>query len=43
MSLVRRVPILAYHSISDGPPPLCLPPARFAEHVSSLADGGGPR
>jgi len=36
----RRVPILAYHSISDGPPPLCVSPARFGEHVSSLADAG---
>jgi peptidoglycan/xylan/chitin deacetylase (PgdA/CDA1 family) len=35
-----RVPILAYHSISDGPPPLCVPPARFGEHLSSLTDAG---
>jgi peptidoglycan/xylan/chitin deacetylase (PgdA/CDA1 family) len=34
------VPILAYHSIAGGPPPLCLPPARFGEHVSSLVDAG---
>jgi peptidoglycan/xylan/chitin deacetylase (PgdA/CDA1 family) len=39
-ALSRRVPILAYHSISGGPPPLCLPPARFGEHVSSLVDAG---
>lgn len=39
-TLSRRVPILAYHSISAGPPPLCLPPARFGEHVSSLVDAG---
>jgi peptidoglycan/xylan/chitin deacetylase (PgdA/CDA1 family) len=34
------VPILAYHSISGGPPPLCVSPARFDEHVSSLAAAG---
>jgi peptidoglycan/xylan/chitin deacetylase (PgdA/CDA1 family) len=39
-ALSRRVPILAYHSITSGPPPLCLPPARFGEHVSSLVDTG---
>jgi peptidoglycan/xylan/chitin deacetylase (PgdA/CDA1 family) len=39
-ALARRVPILAYHSISDGPPPLCVPPARFRDHLSSLRDAG---
>jgi peptidoglycan/xylan/chitin deacetylase (PgdA/CDA1 family) len=39
-ALARRVPILAYHSISDGPPPLCVSPARFEEHLSSLAGAG---
>lgn len=39
-ALARRVPILAYHSISDGPPPLCVSPDRFGEHVSSLAADG---
>ncbi len=39
-ALARRVPILAYHSISDGPPPLCLSPTRFGEHLSSLSDAG---
>ncbi len=39
-SLSRRVPILAYHSISGGPPPLCISPDRFGEHVSSLVDAG---
>jgi len=38
--LVRRVPILAYHSISEGPPPLCLAPARFERHLASLEDAG---
>lgn len=35
-----RVPILAYHSIAAGPPPLCVPPDRFADHVASLRDSG---
>jgi peptidoglycan/xylan/chitin deacetylase (PgdA/CDA1 family) len=39
-AFVCRVPILAYHSVSDGPPPLCVSPARFAEHLSSLRDAG---
>jgi peptidoglycan/xylan/chitin deacetylase (PgdA/CDA1 family) len=39
-ALARRVPILAYHSISDGPPPLCVSPTRFGEHLSSLSDAG---
>jgi peptidoglycan/xylan/chitin deacetylase (PgdA/CDA1 family) len=39
-ALMRRVPILAYHSISDGPPPLCVPPVRFGDHLSSLRDAG---
>jgi peptidoglycan/xylan/chitin deacetylase (PgdA/CDA1 family) len=38
--LARRIPILAYHSVSEGPPPLYLSPARFDEHVSSLFDAG---
>ena len=39
-ALARRVPILAYHSIADGPPPLCVSPSRFAEHVASLHGDG---
>lgn len=40
IALTRRVPILAYHSISSGPPPLCVSPARFADHLTSLCDAG---
>jgi peptidoglycan/xylan/chitin deacetylase (PgdA/CDA1 family) len=35
-----RLLILTYHDISDGPAPLAIPPARFADHVRSLRDGG---
>jgi peptidoglycan/xylan/chitin deacetylase (PgdA/CDA1 family) len=38
--LTPRVPILAYHSISDGPPPLCLSPARLLDHLASLHRDG---
>ena len=38
--LARRVPILAYHSIAQGRPPLCVSPARFGEHLWSLRDAG---
>jgi len=40
LAMTPRVPILAYHSISEGPPPLCLSPVRFREHLASL-DGAG--
>ncbi len=32
--------ILAYHSISDGPPPLCVSPARFEAQLELLARAG---
>lgn len=32
--------ILTYHSISSGPPPLCVPPDRFAAQLDRLLDLG---
>jgi peptidoglycan/xylan/chitin deacetylase (PgdA/CDA1 family) len=32
--------ILTYHAVEDGPPPLCLAPALFAEHVRVIATSG---
>jgi len=34
------VPILMYHSISDGPGPLCIPSALFRDQMAMLADAG---
>ncbi|MBI5105227.1 MAG: polysaccharide deacetylase family protein [Solirubrobacterales bacterium] len=32
--------ILTYHAVEDGPAPLCIPPALFAEHLDVLAEAG---
>jgi peptidoglycan/xylan/chitin deacetylase (PgdA/CDA1 family) len=37
---VPRVPILAYHSLDEGPSPISISPARFRDHMQSLHDGG---
>ena len=36
--MTRGALILTYHSVSDGPPPLCIEPARFRKHLDTLAD-----
>jgi len=33
-----RALILVYHSIEEGPPPLCIPPAVFRKHLDCLAE-----
>jgi peptidoglycan/xylan/chitin deacetylase (PgdA/CDA1 family) len=35
-----RLLVLTYHDLGDGPPPLSIPVARFADHLRSLRDGG---
>jgi peptidoglycan/xylan/chitin deacetylase (PgdA/CDA1 family) len=35
-----RLPILAYHSISAGPPPLCVSSTCLRDHLASLRAGG---
>jgi peptidoglycan/xylan/chitin deacetylase (PgdA/CDA1 family) len=35
-----RALILVYHAIEPGPPPLCIPPAVFREHLDCLAEAG---
>jgi peptidoglycan/xylan/chitin deacetylase (PgdA/CDA1 family) len=37
---VTRALILIYHAIESGPPPLCLDPALFGEHLDVLEDSG---
>jgi peptidoglycan/xylan/chitin deacetylase (PgdA/CDA1 family) len=37
----RRVSILMYHSISDGPGPTCIRPEVFNQHMEVLAESGG--
>ena len=32
--------VLTYHSISNGPPPLCIAPERFAGQLDRLLQGG---
>jgi peptidoglycan/xylan/chitin deacetylase (PgdA/CDA1 family) len=34
--------VLTYHAVEVGPPPLCLPPELFREHVAVLAAAGVP-
>jgi peptidoglycan/xylan/chitin deacetylase (PgdA/CDA1 family) len=38
--LTPRIPILAYHAISEGSPPFCVPSARLGDHLTSLHDAG---
>jgi peptidoglycan/xylan/chitin deacetylase (PgdA/CDA1 family) len=37
---VREALILTYHAVEPGPPPLCVDPDLFREHVDSLVDSG---
>jgi peptidoglycan/xylan/chitin deacetylase (PgdA/CDA1 family) len=32
--------ILTYHAVEEGPPPLCIDPRLFAEHVRTIASAG---
>lgn len=34
--------VLTYHSIGEGPPPLCVPPALFERHAETIARSGVP-
>jgi len=34
------VAVLTYHAVEDGPPPLCVPPERFAEQLDLVAAAG---
>jgi peptidoglycan/xylan/chitin deacetylase (PgdA/CDA1 family) len=36
----RGIDILMFHSISDGPPPLCIAPRLFRDQLSALEDRG---
>jgi peptidoglycan/xylan/chitin deacetylase (PgdA/CDA1 family) len=38
--VTRSAVVLTYHSVSEGPPPLCIAPDLFREHVDSLLEGG---
>ncbi|MDZ4761429.1 MAG: polysaccharide deacetylase family protein [Alphaproteobacteria bacterium] len=40
MAAVRNVPILMYHSVSDGAGPTCIPPELFREQMKTIADAG---
>jgi peptidoglycan/xylan/chitin deacetylase (PgdA/CDA1 family) len=37
-----RALILVYHAIEPGPPPLCIPPTLFQEHLDCLVESGTP-
>jgi peptidoglycan/xylan/chitin deacetylase (PgdA/CDA1 family) len=37
---VTEALILTYHAVEPGPPPLCVDPGLFREHVDSLVDSG---
>jgi peptidoglycan/xylan/chitin deacetylase (PgdA/CDA1 family) len=37
---VSEALILTYHAVEEGPPPLCVDPALFREHVDTLVDSG---
>lgn len=38
--MTRAALVLTYHAVEAGPPPLCVPPDLFREHVAVLAESG---